>query len=324
MITRIVPMRFAPPLPESSGSGSLVCMDDFSCEEKSGSENTAYSDYVDIPVNPPSTVIDRSPRVLIALPWQKQVNPMTAFCVSQLIDRRRTASLLHYGDAFVTHSRNSCADAFLKSKCTWMLMIDDDMIVPFGNAKWYQAHTQFNVPEKFAGMDALDRLLSHGKTVVGALYFGRSPGARAVYNESANDRELAFARSGPHDLIKPTRWVGTGCFLVHRVVFEAIEKRFPALARNSKGTGGQWFTSTEASLMQRLNALRDYLTNGAMTGEKAFGALEKVEAMLAEAKRENPLATGEDVSFCLRAAAAGHQPYVDLGLRCGHLGTRIY
>ena len=33
---------------------------------------------------------------------------------------------------------------------------------------------------------------------------------------------------------------------------------------------------------------------------------------------------GEDVTFCIRAAAAGHQPHVDLGLICGHQGSKIY
>lgn len=289
----------------------------------SGELNEA-AEFMDVPVEPRNYVMERTPRVLLALPWHKAVNPMTAFCAAQLTDRRRTASLLHYGDAFVAHTRNSCADAFLKSKCQWMLMLDDDMLVPFGDAKWYKAHTRFDLPEKFSAFDTIDRLLSHGKTLVGALYFGRAPGARAVYNETNDPQEAAYARGAPYDLIKPTRWVGTGCFMVHRRVFEDIEKRFPALARNSKGTGGQWFTSTEASVMQRLNALRGYLTTGPLTGEKAFGALEKVESMLAEAKRENPLGSGEDVSFCLRAAAAGHQPFVDMGLRCGHIGTAVY
>jgi hypothetical protein len=39
---------------------------------------------------------------------------------------------------------------------------------------------------------------------------------------------------------------------------------------------------------------------------------------------ENPLGSGEDVSFCLRAAAAGHQPHVDMGLVCGHIGYQCF
>jgi hypothetical protein len=35
-------------------------------------------------------------------------------------------------------------------------------------------------------------------------------------------------------------------------------------------------------------------------------------------------ATGEDVSFCKRAKASGHQPYIDLGLPVFHVGYRCY
>ena len=34
--------------------------------------------------------------------------------------------------------------------------------------------------------------------------------------------------------------------------------------------------------------------------------------------------TGEDVSFCKRAKAAGHQPHIDLGLPVFHVGYRVY
>ena len=172
-------------------------------------------------------------KVMVVLPWWKQVSPITAFCVAQLIDRRRTSSMLNFGDAFIAHSRNSCVDIFLQSPCDWYLTIDDDMIVPFGNAKWFQAHTGFDdFPEKFLGLNAIDRLMSHKKSLVGALYFGRHRNGPPVYNEGgASAEEAAYARRAPYDLVKPTRWVGTGCMLVHRSVFEDIEKKFPRLAR---------------------------------------------------------------------------------------------
>ena len=264
-------------------------------------------------------------KVLVACPWHKFSCPITSFCVAQLVDRRRTASVLNFGDAFVAHSRNAVARAFLKSSCDWLLTIDDDMVVPFGNAKWFQVYSGFdNMPDKFAGVHALDRLISHGKTLVGALYFGKHDKATAMYNESSNPQELAYAKAAPYDLIKPTRWVGTGCMLIHRSVFLDIEKRFPRLARDAGGLEGHWFTSTEANLMERVASLREMLTTGPMTGEKALKALERVESALQEAQNDNPLGVGEDVSFCLRAAAAGHQPYVDMGLRCGHAGIKIF
>lgn len=240
------------------------------------------------------------------------------------MDRSRTASALHYGDAFVAHSRNACADLLLSSKLEWMLTIDDDMVVPFGNADWFRNMTRFNFPDKFMGFNALDRLMSHGKSLVGALYFGRSWDAPPVYNEGASDkREAQYARSGPHDVCKPTRWVGTGCMLTHRSVFEDIEKRFPIIARVN-GKGGHWYTSHEASIFQQVRVLKDKLSQGKLDGQSAYDALQAVTAMEQTAKLENTLGFGEDVTLCQRASVSGHQPHIDMGLICGHIGYTVF
>lgn len=279
-----------------------------------------------IGVIPPSTVTVFQKKVMVVLPWWKQVSPVTSFCVTQLIDRRRTASMLNFGDAFVAHSRNTCVDAFLQTSCDWFLTIDDDMVVPFGNAQWFKEHTQFtDFPEQALNLNAIDRLMSHNKTLVGALYFGRHQNGPPVYNEGAvGGQEAEFARKAPHNIVKPTKWVGTGCMLIHRKVFEDIEKKFPRLARGANKRGGNWFTSTEASLVERVYNLRDRLQEGPLDGQKAYAAMAGLEELIARIRAENSLGVGEDVSFCMRAASAGHQPYVDLGLVCGHLGHCCY
>lgn len=272
----------------------------------------------------PDAITTWGKKVLVVMPWQKQVSPITAFCTAQIMDRRRTASMLHFGDAFVTHSRNSCADVFLASDLEWMLTIDDDMVVPFGHKEWFKQNTGFAFPEPFMSFNALDRLMSHGKSLVGALYFGRHMSGPPVYAEGAIPTEAAYARKGPYDLCKPTKWVGTGCMLIHRRVYEDIEKRFPRLARDGAGKHGQWFTSTEASLLQEVILIRDKLADGKLTPEKAYEAFRGLEEAIAHARADNGLGVGEDVSFCMRAKAAGHQPYVDMGLICGHLGVCAY
>lgn len=277
-----------------------------------------------IVVPPAASIVMMQKRVLMVLPWGKHTNPITAFAVSQLQDRRRTTTALNFGDAFVAHSRNACADVFLASDKDWMLTIDDDMIVPFGNGAWFNAHTRFNFAEPFASFNALDRLLSHGKTLVGSLYFGRYPGAFPMYGEGANDAEGDYARSGPHDVCKPTRWVGTGCMLIHRSVYEDIEKRFPRLGRGADKKGGQWFSSSEHTAMDWIERTREMLSKGPMDGPKAMKAYEMMEAASAEARSKSTLSMGEDVQFCIRAKEAGHQPYVDMGLICGHIGHCVF
>lgn len=273
--------------------------------------------------NPAASLAAFSSKVLVAMPWQKSVNPITAVCLSQLVDRRRCSSALHFGDAFVAHTRNSLGDVFLKSSCEWMMTIDDDMVVPFGDAAWFKFYTGFKFAEPFLKWNALDRLMSHHKTLVGALYFGRNPGGPPVYGEGASPEEAAYARRAPHDVCKQTRWVGTGCMLIHRSVFEAIERRFPKLSRANNNGHGQYFTSTEASLRDRMEKVQSDLQRS-LDPTGAYKALEGVTNALAVANAENPLGSGEDVSFCLRAAAAGHPAFIDMGLVCGHLGTYCY
>lgn len=265
-------------------------------------------------------------KILVGLPWQKITNPVTAFCVSRLVDSRRCACTLNFGDAFVAHTRNSIGDTFLASDLEWLLMIDDDMVIPVGSAEVFRAYTGFDFPEKFMALHAIDRLMSHGKTLVGALYYGRqSLNAPAVFNEAAANKTISDQfRKVPRDEVRQTRWVGTGCVLIHRKVFEDIEKKFPRLARGGDKKGGHWFTSCEAGLLERLDTLRDSFRGKQLDGQSAYTMLAELEKSIAIAKQENTLGYGEDVSFCMRAAAAGHPAFVDLGLRCGHLGHYCY
>lgn len=275
------------------------------------------------PEDVPETKMFESKKVCICLPWYKSTAPRTSFSVTALCDRKKTAVMLDFGDAFIAHSRNKLADNFLKSNMEWMLTIDDDMVVPFGNAKLFNLFTGFNHAEKFAGLNTIDRLLSHGKTLVGGLYFGRWTNGKPVYAEGAESKqEEEFVRRGPHDLLKPTRWVGTGCLLIHRTVFTDIEKTFRHLARNDKGAAGQWFTSSEHDSVHSVTEVLKLIA------EDPNLSTERVREILLDGRRKSNkfsgMGVGEDVVFCHRAAQSGHPAYVDLGLLCGHTGDFCY
>jgi hypothetical protein len=111
--------------------------------------------------------------------------------------------------------------------------------------------------------------------------------------------------------------------LIHRSVYEDIEKKFPRLARKSDGRGGQWFSTSEHSVMEQLEGLRKLLSE-APSAELAYRAKAQVEKLCSDARGNSTLSMGEDVQFCIRAREAGHQPYVDLGLLCGHIGQCVY
>lgn len=290
-----------------------------------GSDCEGEPKEVSVPCSSSMTAELARTRVFVGLPWMKQTNPVTAFSVMGLIDRRRTALSLVHGDAFVAHSRNKLANIFLDSGIDWLLTIDDDMVLPFGDANWFNAFTGFNLPKQYAGLNAMNRLLSHGKTLVGGLYFGRHKNGAPMYAEGANiPAETAYARKAPHDVLKPTRWVATGCMLIHRSVFEDIEKRFPRLSRANNRKGGQWFSTSETDAMDLIEKCRTILSDGPMTGEKCLKAYQLIEGGSENARRNSSLGMGEDVQFCTRALQAGHQPYVDMALVCGHLGNVCY
>lgn len=262
-------------------------------------------------------------KVTILLPWYKTSSPITTFALLGLLDKARMAVMLNFDDAFVAHARNKLSDNFLSTKSQIALMVDDDMVIPWGNAAWHNQFSGFNLPDQFAGLNTVDRLLSHRKTLVGALYWGRRPGGRPVYAEGRNDKE--FLRRGPHDECRPTRWVGTGCMLIHRSVFEDIEKKFPHLARNSEGKGGNWFTSSEHDLKEGAFKVLDVLDDeSASVAARVAKSREMLRDLQAKTQAHSKLGTGEDVQFCIRAAQAGHQPHVDLGLVCGHIGSKVY
>ena len=254
---------------------------------------------------------------MIALPWYKTTNPRTAFALMTLLDRRRMGVALDFGDAFVAHSRNKLADGFLRSKFEWCLMVDDDSVPPFGNAALYNSFTGFDLPDEFAGAHGIDRLMSHGKTLVGGMYRGRWPHSKPIFAEGGAVQ--SWIESGPKNELRPTKWVGFGFVLVHRSVFLDIEKKFPHLARKDDGTGGNWFTSSEHDLRHSVvSILQD------LTPRHENKILEQLQQAVDTSNRNSNLGVGEDVQFCRRAAQAGHQCFVDLGCVVGHLGEYCY
>jgi hypothetical protein len=233
--------------------------------------------------------------------------------------------MMNFGDAFIVHSRNTLADMFLQSGLEWMLTIDDDMVVPFGNGKWINSYGGFDIPKPFCDFNTIDRLMSHGKTLVGALYFGRWRKGGPMFAEGMRDGKLtAYARKGPYDKLLATKWVGTGCMLIHRSVFLDIEQKFPMLARKDENGGGNWFTSSEHDLANAVDRSVKLLEATPGDGGTAVDVQQILMSAQRQTKDNASLGTGEDVIFCNRARVSGHQPYVDLGLVCGHVGSDTY
>lgn len=267
--------------------------------------------------SPPTNGAAGGRSVCILLPQYKSTNPLTFTSVLGLRHPERNAAVLNFGDAFIVHTRNQLAHAFMtQTRSEWALFVDDDMVLPFGNAGWFEHSTGFrHIPRSLQGLHTIDRLLASKKTLVGGLYFSRHPNnRRAVFAEghapgpySGNNFDTL-----PQDRVVRTRWVGTGCLLVNRSVFVDIQSRFPHLAPARPGEPWQYFSACP----DRLHA-----TVASFLESKA--SREDLIRALSDAQREN-LGKGEDVLFCERAELAGHPAHVDLGLLCGHVGHAVY
>lgn len=275
---------------------------------------------------------------MLCLPMYKQTNPLTVFSLLGIWDRAKFGALIEYGDAFIVHSREAIAHRFLESGKPFSLWIDDDMIVPMGNAEWYRSKTGIMLPDEFAGLHTANRLRSHNRSIVGGLYFGRKPHGRAMYYEALVDspagaEENQRAHEAPFDSLRPCKWTGTGCIWIAREVFTDIRANNPHLEPMFPGEPFHYFVNASDGAMSRFAEIE--ATVSAATQEATAGSAEGATKhlgdacrLISEAKgevlRNSHLMQGEDQTFGIRAGLAGHQSFVDMGLVCGHVGTAVY
>lgn len=148
--------------------------------------------------------------------------------------------LEHRGnDSMVARSRNQLAKRFLKTGASWSIWLDSDMIFPSGNAGAYATATGMkHLPDKFGSIHVLERLISHGRTMVGGCYWDRMGRGRLI----AGGKGPILAPI-PSDNLAAVSFVGTGCLAVHKKVFEDIAKKFPeTLSGDAYGNETGFFT----------------------------------------------------------------------------------
>ena len=278
-------------------------------------------------------------KLLLMLPWYKNTNPLTAFCLLALLDRTKMGAAMEFGDALIAHARNKLLDTLVTTGLEYGLFLDDDMILPCGNAGWFNRYTGMALPENYAGLHGIDRLMSRKKTLISALYFQRKTDGRAVYADAlmptnAGEEENRLARTAPTDLVKQVEWAGTGCILVHRSVALDIREKMPWLAPQAPGESWHYFSSAQDTLISSVNDVSGELTAAieAFAGGGDASALEssalevqtRLAGMVLAAPRANRLTAGEDEVFGRRAATCGHPTFVDFSVVCGHVGGKIY
>lgn len=172
--------------------------------------------------------------IFVGLSWYKASNPVTTMALVALaldFGKDKIRFDLVMGDTMIHHSRNKIVQKFLETDAKWLFMLDDDMVPSIGRAAWYRNWVPDSrvASEQALSRGVLHRLIGAGKTLVGAAYFGRQEGGKLA----CSDQSLVGDARAYIDKVVPVDWVGTGCMLVHRKVFEAIREKYPELASQS-------------------------------------------------------------------------------------------
>lgn len=232
-------------------------------------------------------------KVAILQPVYRSFNPDTHFTLF--------ANYVKYGPEKIAlipplkrttiwEARSILIDKAMKTDAQTFIMVDDDMILPFGEALYFNQHYKAKLPPASAGVNAISRIMSHGsdKGIVGCLYFGRHAKGKAQcahgFESAHGNAELRnHSRQG---LVK-TGWVGTGFIKIERWVIDKMKAEIDA---------GKFPDC------KPLDASRHY---GYFTPLR--------------------VGVGEDVSFGRRAEDIGIASYVDATLECLHVGeTNFY
>lgn len=191
-------------------------------------------------------------------------------------------TLIHEARSILIHKA-------MKTDAETFIMPDDDMIIPFGEAAYFNARYGCNLPKSSAGLVGISRLMAHGKDkgIVGALYFGRHSKGKAqcalgFESPIENGNLRAHTRHG----LAQTNWVGTGFIKIERWVIEKMKAEIDA---------GKWPECVPSR------------------PDSHYGYFAPIK-----------VGVGEDVSFGRRAAQIGIASYVDCDLECLHNGERNY
>ncbi len=167
--------------------------------------------------------------------------------------------------------------------------MDGDACLPCGDSGWFKEAAELpDMPDVFANLNTIYRMLVHKKTIVSVAYVSRNAQATPQFGGDLNEN-IGLMRGGPRDQLIERPWSGMHGMLVHRSVFEDIIK-----------TQGEEIRMKPGGIGTRFNY--EYGFFNPLNGE----------------------IPGDDIPFATRAARAGHKTFVDLAVQAAHVGDRAY
>lgn len=220
----------------------------------------------------------------ILFPVNKDVNPSIMYAHLALFDKA-TMRFEMQKDTDITRARNVLATRFLESGVEWSLWLDSDILPVIGNPGWFRHWSgSTKLPNETLAYNVVTRLMAHRKSLVGAVYAGRSAHSKLIIAPDLHptkpaDKALAaeLRKKPAPQRLEPVAYLATGCMLVNRQVYVDILAKEPGL---------------------KVGKLIGFFDTGR--------------------------GVGEDAAFCGRAKAVGHQAYLDCGCVVGHIGNYCY
>lgn len=228
-------------------------------------------------------------KLAILMPLMGPPEPKTMDCLMKMFDPREMA---YQRIAFncLSVARNALAAFGLRGGYEWFFWPDGDSLLPCGDAAWYKEAAGLpQMPDAFAGIHTIYRLLHHRKTIVSVAYVSRRAPAVPQFGGDPQANRLEMRR-GPQNRIIERPWVGFGGVLTHRSVFEDIIKT----------QGDEIHLQPDSPITKRWNY------------EYAFF------------HPLSPEIPGDDIPWSTRAGRAGHRCHVDLAVQAAHIGDRAY
>lgn len=220
------------------------------------------------------------------------IGPAEPKCMDALIKlydpREMTFRRLAFNNLSV--ARNALAAWALREGFEWLYWRDGDMVEPCGDPAFFKEAAELpQMPDVFAGLHTIFRLLHHKKTLASVAYVSRSMSAIPQFGGDPQANRIEMRR-GPQNRIIERPTCGFGGMLTHRSVFEDI----------ARTQGDEIRVKKDGAMFKRWNY------------EYAFFHPIDVET------------PADDFPFVIRAAKAGHKCYVDLAVQAAHIGDRAY
>lgn len=219
---------------------------------------------------------------------------------SQLYKDGIDLTTIHITASMMTDvNRNAIVDDFLKTDAEYLRWLDAD-----------------NIDKK----GSLRRLIDTQKSLVTGVYTRRNDDGNNIAYFETEDRQYREVKGYTPGEIFPIQAAGMGGCLVHRSVFEDIQKHFVPLDLGIGGMATVNMDDVEGDIMDSATSDDD---------NKVVDGQYRIRVRQPKEKKRFPffmLAHGrtEDYGFFEMARLSGHQLWLDTGVEIGHLGTKVY